>query len=135
MTDHAWMVIIISGFFFMTIGFFVVVGLLIYAIFEMKRTAAALDASLKSAEERLSPVLLETELCLRGVRKITDDVSAVTGSARNLADVSNEIVLNMKTLSSLISDLREGASLRAVAIRTGIKTAINVLMYQLKERR
>ncbi len=136
MTDHTWLIIIISaGFFILALGIFTAIGLLIYAILEMKKAAAALNSSLKSTEERLNPLLLETEQFLRSVRRITDDVGAVTDAARNIAESGNDIVINLKALSGLLNDIGEGMSLKAFGVKAGVKTAINVLINQLKERR
>jgi hypothetical protein len=135
MTDHAWLIIITTGFFLLAMGLIVVIGLLIYSIVEMRKMAGALHTTIRSAEELLNPVLLEAEQCLRGVRKIADDVSAVTGTARDIAEASNEILINMKAFSGLIKDLREGVSLRVLGIRKGVRTALNVLINQMKERR
>jgi uncharacterized protein YoxC len=122
-------------FFILALGIFTVIGLLIYAIFEMRKAVAALNSSLKSTEERLNPVILETERFLRSVRRISDDVGAVTYAARNISEAGNEVVINLKALSSLLNDIGEGLSLRAFGLKAGVKTAINVLLNQLKERR
>lgn len=136
MTDHTWLIIMTSAvFFILALGIFTVIGLLIYAIFEMRKAVAALNSSLKSTEERLNPVILETERFLRSVRRISDDVGAVTYAARNISEAGNEVVINLKALSSLLNDIGEGLSLRAFGLKAGVKTAINVLLNQLKERR
>jgi uncharacterized protein YoxC len=136
MVDYTWLIILISvGFFILVLGIFTAIGFLIYSIFEIRKAAATLTSSLKSTEERLSPVLVETEQLLRSARRITDDVGAVTDAARNLAETSSDILVNLKALSGLLSDLGEGLSLRAFGVKTGVKTALNVLINHLKERR
>jgi len=101
----------------------------------MRKAVAALNSSLKSTEERLNPVILETEQFLKSVRRITDDVGAVTDAARNIAEAGSDVVINLKVLSSLLNNLGEGLSLKAFGLRAGVKTAMNVLINQLKERR
>jgi len=123
------------GFFILALGIFTAIGLLVYAIFEMRKTAAALNSSLRSTEERLNPVLLEAEQFLKSVRRITDDAGAVTYAARNIAEAGNDVIVNLKVLSGLINDIGEGLSLKAFGVKAGVKTAINVLINQLKERR
>ena len=136
MGDHTWLIIMISvGFFILALGIFTAIGLLVYAIFEMRKTAAALNSSLRSTEERLNPVLLEAEQFLKSVRRITDDAGAVTYAARNIAEAGNDVIVNLKVLSGLINDIGEGLSLKAFGVKAGVKTAINVLINQLKERR
>lgn len=136
MVDYTWLIVLISvGFFILVLGIFTAIGFLIYSIVEIRKAAATLSCSLKSTEERLGPVLVETEQLLRSTRRITDDVGAVTDAARNLAETSNDIVENLKALSGLLNDLGEGLSLRAFGIKTGVKTALNVLINHLRERR
>ncbi len=136
MEDHTWLIIMTSAvFFILTLGIITVICLLIYAIFEMRKAVVALNSSLKSTEERLNPVILETEQFLRSVRRITDDVGVVTDAASNIAEAGSEVVINLKALSSLVNDVGEGLSLRAFGVKAGVKTAINVLINQLKERR
>ena len=136
MVDHTWLIIMISaGFFILVLCSFTAIGLLVYAIFEMRKAAAALNSSIKSTEERLNPVIFETEQFLKSVRRITDDVGAVTDAARNIAEAGSDVVINLKALSSLLNDIGEGLSLKALGLKAGVKTAINVLIHQLKERR
>ncbi len=136
MEDHTWLIVMTSAvFFILALGIFTVIGLLIYAIFEMRKAVAALNSSLKSTEERLNPVILETEHFLRNIRRITDDIGAVTYATRNIAEAGSDIVINLKAVSSLLNDMVEGLSLKAFGVKAGVKTAINVLINQLKERR
>ena len=136
MADHSWLIMLISaGFLILALCIFIALGLLVYAIFEMRKAVAALNSSLKSTEERLNPVILETERFLRSVRSITDDVGAVTCSARNIAEAGSDVIINLRALSCLINDIGEGLSLKAFGVQAGVKTAINVLLTQLKERR
>ena len=136
MADHTWVIILISaGFFILSLCIIAALGLLIYAIFEMRKAVVALNNSLKSTEERLSPIIYESEQFLRGVRRITDDAGAVTFMARNIAEAGSDIVINLKALSRLINDVGEGLSLKAFGLKAGVITAINVFINQLKERR
>ncbi len=136
MVDHTWLIIMTSAVFFILIlGMFTVIGLHIYAIFELRKAVASFNSSLKSAEERLNPVILETERFLRSVRRITDDVGVVTDAGRDIAEVGRDLAINLKTLSCLLNGIGEGLSLRAFGVKAGVKTAIDVLISQLKERR
>ncbi|MBF0558890.1 MAG: DUF948 domain-containing protein [Nitrospirae bacterium] len=137
MADHMWWAIILVSvcFFILLLGILSAIGVLIYTVFEIRKAAAALNATLKSTEERLNPVLVETEQFLRSVRKITDDVGAATDAARNIAESGNEIVSNLKAISGLLNALGEGLSLRAFGIKAGVKTALDVLIDQIKNRR
>ncbi len=136
MGDHTWLIIMSSAIFFiLALGIITVICLLIYAIFEMRKAAVALNLSLKNTEERLNPFILEAEQFLRSVRKVTDDVGAVTDSAHNIAEAGNDLVINLKALNSLVNGISGGLSLKVYALKAGAKAAINAFMNQLKERR
>ncbi|HXW69175.1 MAG TPA: DUF948 domain-containing protein [Dissulfurispiraceae bacterium] len=136
MADHTWLIIMISTVScILALGILTAIGLLIYAIFEIRKAVAALNSSLKVTEERLNPVILQTEQLLRSVRRVADDVGAVTYTARSIAEAGSDLVINLKALSSLLNDIGEGLSLKAFGVKAGVKTAINVLINQLKERR
>ena len=136
MADHTWLIIMISTVScILALGILTAIGLLIYAIFEIRKAVAALNSSLKVTEERLNPVILQTEQLLRSVRRVADDVGAVTYTARSIAEAGSDLLINLKTLSSLLNDIGQGLSLKAFGVKAGVKTAINVLINQLKERR
>lgn len=137
MADHMWLTIILVSvcFFILLFGILSAIGVLIYTIFEIRKAAAVLNSTLKSTEERLNPVLGETEQFLRSIRKITDDVGAATDAARNIAEAGNDIVTNLRALSRLLNEFGEGLSLKAFGIKAGVKTALDVLIDQIKRRR
>jgi len=136
MADNTWLIIMISTVScILALGILTAIGLLIYAIFEIKKAVAALNSSLKSTEERLNPVILQAEQFLSSVRRVADDVGAVTYTARSIAEAGSALVINLKALSNLLDDIGEGLSLRAFGVKAGVKTAVNVLINQLKERR
>lgn len=135
MTERVWLVILSIGFLISAAGILVAIGMLSRAIMDIRRLAATINEFVKNTEERLTPVLIETEQTLKSFRKISDDVGTVTESVRGLSDVVYEIVVNLKTVSNLVNSFGEGVSLRASGIREGVKTALNVLIRQIKERR
>ena len=135
MTERVWLVILSIGFLISAAGILVAIGMLSRAIMDIRRLAATINEFVKNTEERLTPVLIETEQTLKSFRKISDDVGTVTESVRGLSDVVYEIAVNLKTVSNLVNSFGEGVSLRASGIREGVKTALNVLIRQIKERR
>ncbi|MCL5238289.1 MAG: DUF948 domain-containing protein [Nitrospirae bacterium] len=135
MTERVWLVILSIGFLISAAGILVAIGMLSRAIMDIRRLAATINEFVKNTEERLTPVLIETEQTLKSFRKISDDVGTVTENVRGLSDVVYEIVVNLKTVSNLVNSFGEGVSLRASGIREGVKTALNVLIRQIKERR
>lgn len=135
MDNRLWVVILSIGFFIMLIGFLAAIGFLIYASVEIRRAANTLKEFLKNAEERINPVLEEAEQTLKSIRKVSDDMGTATENVRNFSGAMHEIVDNVRTLSGIVSDLREGLSLRVLGVKAGIKTALNVLIKELGERR
>lgn len=137
MADHMWWTIILVSvcFIILLLGILSAIGVLIYTIFEIRKAASALNSTLKSTEERLNPVLAETERFLRSMRKVSDDVGATTEAARGIAEAGKEIAGDLKALSSLLNGLGEGLSLKVFGIKAGVRTALDVLIDQLKGRR
>ncbi|MCL5061925.1 MAG: DUF948 domain-containing protein [Nitrospiraceae bacterium] len=135
MDNQSWVVILSMGFFIMIVGFLAAIGFLIYASVEIRRAANTFKEFLKNAEERLNPVIEEAEQTLKSLRKVSDDVGTATENVRNFSGAMHEIVDNVRVLSGIVSDLREGLSLRVLGVKAGIKTALNVLIKQFKEGR
>lgn len=132
MADQSWILIFSVGFFIVALGFSAAIFFLIYASMEIRRAAAAFREFLKNTEDRMNPVLKETEQTLKSLRKVSDDVGTATGNVRELSDAAYEIVENVKALSSIVHDVREGVSLRVFGIKAGVKAALNVLLKELR---
>lgn len=135
MDNQSWVVILSIGFFIIIVGFLAAIGFLIYASVEIRRAANTFKEFLKNAEERLNPVIEEAEQTLKSLRKVSDNVGTATENVRNFSGAMHEIVDNVRVLSGIVSDLREGLSLRVLGVKAGIKTALNVLIKQFKEGR
>jgi uncharacterized protein YoxC len=132
MDSQSWIVIMSVGFFIMALGFIAAIGFLIYASLEIRRAAQAFKEFLENTEERINPVLEETEQALKSLRKVSDDVGTVTENVRNFSGAMYEIVDNLRALSSIVHDVREGMSLRVSGVKAGIKTALEVLIKSLR---
>lgn len=132
MADQSWVIILSVGFFIMALGFSAAIFFLIYASLEIRRAAAAFREFLKDTEDKIEPVLKETEQTLKSLRKVSDDVGIATGNVRELSDAAYEITENVKALSSIVHDVREGVSLRVFGIKAGVKAAMNVLLKELR---
>lgn len=135
MESNAWLIILSVGVFILVLGVVAALGFLIYAIMEIRRLAVTVNEFVKTTEERLSPVLLETELSLRSMRRITDDVGAVTENVRDLSEAMREVSLNVRALGAVVGNVGEGLSLRTAGVKAGVRTALGVLINQMRERR
>jgi hypothetical protein len=65
---------------------------------------------------------------------VSDDVGEVTENVRNFSGAMYDIAANVRALSAIVSELREGVSLRVLGIKSGIKTALNVLIKELMSK-
>lgn len=135
MLNQSVVIILIIGFFVLLIGFLVAIGFFIYASLELKRVSASFREFLKNTEDRMKPVLEETEQMLKSIRKVSDDVGKVTGNVQSFSESMNEIAKNLEALSNIVGGLREGVSLRVLGLKAGIKAATEVLIKQIRERR
>lgn len=135
MYNQPWMLFLGAGFFVIMLVFLAAIGFLIYAAIEMRKVALAAKEFLKTTEERIIPLLDETTLTLRSVRKVSDDIGTVTGNVRELSGSVNDITTNLKALSGIVNDLEQGVSVRVLGVKAGMKAALDVLMKQFKQRR
>lgn len=135
MINQSWLIIVSAGFFVIVLIFLAAIGFLIYAIIELKKIGTNLKEFLKIAEEKMLPVLAETERTLQSIRKVSDDLGKITESASNITTAVNEIAVNLTALSLLLKDLREGVLVRTSGIKAGVKEAYSTFIKQLKERR
>ncbi|BCB96706.1 hypothetical protein JZK55_16280 [Dissulfurispira thermophila] len=132
MNSQSWIIILSVGFFIMAFGFIAAIVFLIYASLEIRRAAQAFREFLKNTEEKINPVMEETEQTLKSLKKVSDDVGTVTENARNFSSALYEIVNNIRAISNVVHDVREGVSLRVLGLRAGIKTALEVLIKNLR---
>ena len=135
MINQSWLVIVSVGFLMIVLIFLVVIGFLIYALIELKKIGANLKEFLKTTEEKMLPVISEAEQTLCSIRKVSDDVGRVTENAKALSDAATDIVVNLRIISMLVKDLREGLIVRTSGLKAGFREAYEMLIKQLKERR
>ncbi len=135
MVGQTWLVILSIGFIISVIGILVAIWFLIRAIEDIRQLTGTINGFVKNTEERIAPILLEAEQTLRSMRKVSDDVGTVTENVRGLSDAAYEIALSLKAVSNVVNGLGEGVSLRAAGVKEGIRTALNVIINQIRQRR
>lgn len=121
-------------FFVMVAGFLVAMGFLVYASIELRKAAISLKAFLKVAEEKIPPLIAETEQTLKSLRRVSDDVAIVTENVGNVSTALREITENVRVASLIVTDLREGASLRFMGVKAGIRAAMHALGQEIKKK-
>lgn len=142
MDSQSWLIFLSMGYFIISLAILITAGVLVYFLMELKKAAAAfqetlknVDNSIKNIEENMKPVLEDAGQTLKSIRSVSEDVEAVTGNVRNFSAAMYDIAINLRAISSIINDLRGGASLRATGLKVGVKTALNVLVKELTKNR
>jgi uncharacterized protein YoxC len=142
MDSQGWLIFLSLGYFIISLAILITAGVLVYFLVELKRAAAAfqetlknVDNSVKNIEENMKPVLEDAGQTLKSIRSVSEDVEAVTVNVRNFSAAMYDIAINLRAISSIINDLRGGASLRATGLKVGVKTALNVLVKELAKNR
>ncbi len=135
MINQSWLVLVSIGFLLIVLIFIIAIGFLIYALMELRKIGANLKEFLKITEERMLPVLSQAQETLHSIKKVSDDVGVVSENAKILSDAATDVVVNLKVMSMLVKDLREGLIIRTSGIKAGFREAYEVLIKQLKERR
>ncbi len=132
--DQSWIIIMSLGVSVGVIGFLVVVGFIVYASIEIRKAAKTFNGFLIRTEERIKLVLQEAEQSLKSIRNVSDDMRTVTENVRNFTGAMNEITTNLKIISNIVNELKEGASLRILGIKAGVRAALNVLIKELSAK-
>ncbi len=135
MISQPFLVILTGGLFVMIIVLLAAIFFLIFVALEVRKVVAGAKDFLKAAEEKMTPALVEAEQALKNIKRISDDVATVSGEARNLSSALSDIVTNVNALSLLVTEVREGLSLRVLGLKAGVGTAVDVFMKQIKHRR
>jgi hypothetical protein len=100
---------------------------IVYAIFSivymmsMKRMNDALHDFILRTEGNANATLAELKVTLENMRKITDDISAVSQDARH---ISNSLVTVEKGMRLLFEYLKDGVGSAATASYAGLKAGI-----------
>jgi uncharacterized protein YoxC len=117
------------------IGFLISVVFIIYAAIELRKAATSINSFLKVTEQKIVPVLEEAEYSLKNIKKISNDVSTVTDSVKNISFALGETAENIRNLSNFVEEIRKGVSLRVLGLKAGVKTAMNVLIHEIKKQK
>jgi hypothetical protein len=103
-------------------------GFLIYFAIQIRHIAVTVNDFCRHTNEKLSPVLEETEKTLKSVRFLVNDINAITANAREVSDAVCEVAVNIRAISSLVTDVRERVSLKALGIKAGVQAALGMLL-------
>jgi uncharacterized protein YoxC len=114
-------------------AFIVYASFSISSLVSLKRTSTTLDEFIKRTEGNINVTLVEFKGTLENVRKIIDDVGAVTEEVRQ---ISNAVANLDKGIGKLYEYLKEGlgptAEANIAGLKAGIKTGVATLVKNLK---
>ncbi len=128
MGGQYWTAMLTVGFFIVIITFLAALFFLIFSSIQIKKTAVAVNEFIRTTDQRMKRSLEETELTLKSIRTITNDVGVVTSNIRNVSEAVSDVADNVRAVSIIISDVRDQVSLRSNGIMAGIQAALGVLM-------
>jgi hypothetical protein len=123
------------GFTLMVVAVVVGAIFLIYCAIQIRRLAMTVTDLCRHTDERLTPVLEETEKTLKSLRVITNDVGAITGNIREVSDAACDVAVNIRAIAMLIGDFREQVTLQAHGIKAGVQAALGMLLKNSSDRR
>ena len=132
MGSQYWVLLLTIGFLIVIITFVAALFFLIYSTMQLKKMAATMDEFVRTTDQRLKPVLEETEKTLKSIRQVSDDIATVSGSVREVSEAVLDVATNVQAISMLIGDLKDQISLRALGIKAGVQTALGVLLKHQK---
>jgi hypothetical protein len=110
-------------------------GFLVYFAVQIRHITMTVTDFCRHTDERLFPVLEETEKTLKSIRLVANDVTAITTNVREVTDAVCEVAVNIRAVSSLISDVREQFSMKTLGIKAGVKAALGMLLKNKGDRR
>jgi hypothetical protein len=110
-------------------------GFLVYFAIQIRQITVTVTDFCRHTDEKLSPVLEETEKTLKSIRLVVNDVNAITANAREVTDAVCEVAVNIRAISSLVTDMREQVSLKALGIKAGVQAALGMLLKNSGDRR
>jgi predicted PurR-regulated permease PerM len=111
----------------------VIVG--IYVLLALREAIKKLTEFIGSTETSLKPTLEELPKTLGSIRRVTENVEAVTDDARTLSGSVREIGENISLATGYVEEITSLSVAQAAGVRAGIRAGLNVLLNSLLARR
>ncbi|HMK43275.1 MAG TPA: DUF948 domain-containing protein [Dissulfurispiraceae bacterium] len=135
MESNSWLIIMSICFFIMTLTFVAVIVFILFAAIELRKASIALREFLGRTEEKMQPLLQQSESTLASLRKVSEDVRGVSGNVRLVSDSVAEFGANIRAANALLGEVQNAVTCRASGLRAGLSTALSVFMGQLRSGR
>ncbi len=118
-----------------TLVLIVALGFVIYATMHIRKMVDTLTHFLTTSENRLNPLIEETERTMKSIRIITDDLGTVTSSVKEVSGAVTEVAANVRAMNAVIEEVKDQASIRAHGIKAGVQAALGMLLNHKADRR
>ncbi len=109
----------------------IVVFFLVPLIIEARKTMISLR---KTTEEYLNPALTELQLTSRNLRDICDNVTDITDDVKRFSHAVSDVGRTIGTVRGLVDGVGTSASIRAISLRVGVKTALQYLFSNILKK-
>lgn len=110
--------------------FAVLVGFLIPAILELRKTAREITSFVKMAETTLKPAVEELNETLKSLRTTLDDVNSVADDVKKFSSAVGDVADNVKELSNMIGEIPG----RLSGIKAAVVAAIEYIVAKFSKK-
>ena len=114
-----------------TLAIIVTVIIFIYVMVELRRTIKSLKELVDTTENSLKPAVAELQEALKSVRKVADNVTAVSEDMKILSGSLRDVGENVKRVSrdignvvDLVDGITSSAAVEASGLKAGIKAGL-----------
>ena len=110
-------------------------GFLVALILELRKAIRSIDTLVKTTNESLKPTLEELQQTLRNLNHISSDITEVTSDVKTLSNAVKDVGISVKTAGTLIEHGISTTAIKAMGLKTGIKTGFGVLLNNLLSKK
>jgi len=103
------------------------IAVLIYVLFELRRSLRETNKFLQRTEEAVIPAIEELQATLKNVKEITDEINGMTRDVRQVTSAVGQIGDQVGELADIITDANVKIKANIGGFRAGIQTALGVL--------
>lgn len=114
-----------------TLAIIVTVIIFIYVMVELRRTIKSLKELVDTTENSLKPAVAELQEALKSVRKVADNVTAVSEDMKILSGSLRDVGENVKRVSrdignvvDFVDGITSSAAVEASGLKAGIKAGL-----------
>ena len=118
-----------------TIAVVILTGFLVALILELRKTIRSIDSLVKTTDQSLKPTLEELQQTLKNLNNISSDINEVTSDVKTLSNSLRDVGVSVKTAGTLIEHGISTTAIKAMGLKTGVKTGFEVLLKNLLSKK